>query len=162
MSFKLSFPSRCAVSSSLGCFLYGKHVSALQLLFPPWCVALIFNSSMSSIVGPPSFDNEAYGDTHSEKGGPGRLPAQPVGDGTHKLKLLLQGEKICCFQNSQGRRRISCTGTTSLKKQPRKKPIHLYSISLHLPQFQKQSAGPTPLWSLWARTKPFFLTAINS
>jgi hypothetical protein len=54
------------------------------------------------------------GDTHSETGGPARLPIK-----------------------------VSCTGTTSPTNQPRKDLFHLYSLSPHSPQFQ-HSAGATP------------------
>jgi hypothetical protein len=44
--------------------------------------------------------------------------------------------------------KISCTGKKSPTNQPRKDPRQLYSVSVHLPQFQ-QSAGAAPLWTLW-------------
>jgi hypothetical protein len=51
------------------------------------------------------------------------------------------------LKSSQGRTKISCTGTTSPTNQSRKNPFHTYSLSPHLHQFQ-QLAGATPLSSL--------------
>jgi hypothetical protein len=45
-------------------------------------------------------------------------------------------------QSSQGRIKISSTGTTSPTNQPRKDPLHLYSISSSLPQFPHSQQGP--------------------
>jgi hypothetical protein len=39
-------------------------------------------------------------------------------------------------------------------------PLHLYSISPHLPQFQ-QSAGATPIWSLWSYVYVLNLTMLH-
>jgi hypothetical protein len=45
--------------------------------------------------------------------------------------------------------KISITGMKNPTNQPRKDPFHMYSLSLHLPQFQTVSRGHPSLWSLW-------------
>ncbi len=63
-------------------------------------------------------------------------------------------------KSSQGRIKISCNGT---RNQPRKGPFHLYSISLHFPQFQHSAAEATPLDSLirTSMIKKTLMTSIN-
>ncbi len=65
--------------------------------------------------------------------------------------------KKCLYwadESGKGMIKISCTGTTS----PRKDPFHLYSLSPHLPQFNGHQ-GP-PLSSLSACTLPQLSTEI--
>ncbi len=53
-------------------------------------------------------------------------------------------KKIFCT----GPPRAACTDATSPMNQPRKNPIHLYSLSPHSPQFQQSAGATTPLYSL--------------
>jgi hypothetical protein len=72
--------------------------------------------------------------------------------GTNKVKKYAVGKIICVLgwlEQPRAGTKIYCTGTTRPTNQPRKNPFHMYSKSPHLPQFQ-QSAGASPLWSLWA------------
>jgi hypothetical protein len=67
-----------------------------------------------------------------------------LGDGDKGFKTVYDEEKNIFYWadwSSQGRTKISCTGTKSPTNQPRKGLVHLYSSSSDLPQFQ-QSAGP--------------------
>ncbi len=49
--------------------------------------------------------------------------------------------------------KVSCTGTMSPTNQPRKDPVHLYSLSPHSLQFQQSAGAGTPLWSHWENEK---------
>ncbi len=69
-----------------------------------------------------------------------------LGDGDKRIEIMYSGDIYFYWadKSSQGRTKISCTGTTSPSNHPRKDPFHWYFLSPHSPQFQ-QSAGSTPL-----------------
>jgi hypothetical protein len=76
----------------------------------------------------------------------GCLPSL-LGDGDKGIEKVYGEEKNILYwadESSQGRTKISCTGTTSPTNQPSKGPFHLYSLNTHSPQFQ-QSEGATSL-----------------
>ncbi len=92
----------------------------------------------------------------------GCLPSL-LGDGDKGIEKVYTVRKKYLYsadESSQGRTKISCTGTTSPTNQPRKGPFHLYSLNTHSPQFQ-QSAGATSLWSLWRRSLYSFYDEIK-
>ncbi len=78
-------------------------------------------------------------DAYKETGEPARLAAQLAGWWGKLNRNSLLG-----WLGSQSRTKNSCTGTTIPTIHPRKDPFHLYSLSLHSPQFL-QSAGASPL-----------------
>ncbi len=60
-----------------------------------------------------------------------------LGDGDKLIEIVYGEEKYilyCADQSSQGKTKISCTGTMSPTNQLMKDTIHVYSLSLHLPQ----------------------------
>ncbi len=68
------------------------------------------------------------GGTHSDTGGPARLPAQVAGQWGHiNWNSVWWGKNILYWadQSSQGRIKVPCTGTTSLINQPRNDTITL-------------------------------------
>ncbi len=75
--------------------------------------------------------------THKlETGDQTQLPAQLTGRwGQINWNSVRWGKNILSWADwsSQGRTKISCTGTMSPTNQPRKDPFHLYSLSPHLP-----------------------------
>jgi hypothetical protein len=118
--------------------LYSKCV--LEFKFAP------ITGSVSSFSK--KMSNSLYPNVHAARlsylnsaiGGPARLPAQVLGDGDTKIEIVYVEEINILYwsdQSSQGRIKISCTDGTSPTNQPRKDPLHLYSISPQLPQFQQ-------------------------
>ncbi len=69
-----------------------------------------------------------------------RLPAQLAGRwGQIWKKAAIEEKKnfvLDRLRNSQGRKKISCTGMTSQTNQSRKAPYQMFSLSPYLPQFQ--------------------------
>ncbi len=65
-----------------------------------------------------------------------------LNNGYKRIETVCGEEKNIMYWadwSSQGRTKLTCTGTTSPMNQPWKEPFHLYSLSPHFPQF-RQSA----------------------
>ncbi len=79
--------------------------------------------------------------------------------GTKEVGKCTMRKPIFCTgptRAAKAGQKISCTGTASPVNQPRGDSFHLYSLSPHLPQFQR-SIGATPLWCLWLPLSQFYL-----
>ncbi len=69
---------------------------------------------------------------HSETGGPARLTGQVLGNGDTETEIVYGAEKNILHwadQSSQGRIKVSCTGT-------KEGPVSLQFLSPHLPQLR--------------------------
>jgi hypothetical protein len=87
-----------------------------------------------------------YGpETHTNTGDLARLPAHLAGHGDKGIEIVHSEEKnilyLAYYRSSQGRTKISCTGTTSPTNQPRKGSIHLSSLSPHHTSVSTVSRG---------------------
>ncbi len=66
-----------------------------------------------------------------------------LGNGDKWIDIVYGEEKNLLYWSdwsNQGSTKISCTGSTSPTNQPREDPLHLYSVSPHLPPVSRQ--GP--------------------